>query len=101
MPDNDVSSDKKEYTDEKIQTYNGVKHMGEINITQEMNRSSIWTNLVGETIPQNGVNPHKRRTMYSSNTTRKWHGVQTIALNEMDEFANKDNDDGIRLKTIS
>ena len=104
VPENDAPTDNEECNDQKTTTYNRDKHKGEINITEEMNRSRIWTSLVGETVSQdssNAVKPYKRASAYSSQSRRKWQGVQTLAFNAMDEFGNQEEYDGIRLKRIS
>lgn len=102
--DNAATTDNKECNDQNIKTYNRVKHKGPINITEEMNRTSIWTSLVGEPVSHdssNGVMPYKRASVNSSKSRKKWQGVQTLAFNTMDDFDNNDEDDGIRLKRIS
>ena len=78
-----------------------LKYTDEINITEEVNRSSIWTSLVGQNTfnnPPKKCKTRKQVAMSSNKSRKQWQGVQMLALDEVDS---DHEDEGITFKGVS
>ena len=77
------------------------KFSDDINITEEVNKSSIWTSLMGEIQPSPSPKRKSSRREGSLNISRqKWNAVQSIVQETVAEV-NEDHDfDGITFKRL-
>ena len=77
------------------------KLLDDINITEEVNKSSIWTSLMGEMTPSPSPKRKSSRRQSGSNKPRqKWNAVQSIVQDTVVEVEEGPEFDGLTFKGL-